>query len=267
MQNTTTIPENAGILDLSVAFIEAMLQKGRRTETLRAYSRDLAAFLGFVGDVRPSEVTSADVELFLEQLASEGKAIASVIRARDVVRAFWSWMRSEGRAAGNPADDLVREATAQEGGRFARAERRRGPAPDDKTVREIINHLWNPEDRLAATLIAASGLAASEILSLRASQVMFVNDKHPEAPTGIAVLRLPAPRGGERMVVVAEPDVVRELKRQTRSRSSEAPLCSVAMRTLQHRFHQAAADAGFSDITLRDLKQAGSQHSLFPGKR
>lgn len=266
MQNTSTNKGNAGLLDLSVAYIDSLMQKGRRPETLRAYSRDLAAFLGYVGDVQPHEVTSADVEAFLEQLASEGKAIASVIRARDVVRAFWSWMRSEGRAAGNPADDFVREATAHEGGQFARTQRRRGPAPDSFTIENIVSRLWNPEDRLAATLVASTGLAATEILALRSEQVMFVNDRHPEAPTGIAVLRIPAAKGGERMVVVAEPDVVRELKRQTRSRDPRAALCAVPVRSLQHRFRLAAEDAGYPDVTLRDLRHAGSKKSLFPSE-
>lgn len=264
MQNTSTNLENAGLLDLSVAFIDSLMQKGRRPETLRAYSRDLAAFLGYVGDVQPSDVTSADVEAFLEQLASEGKAIASVIRARDVVRAFWSWMRSEGRAAGNPADDLVRHET----GRTIRIERRRGPAPDKTTIDEIVGRLWNPEDRLAATLVAATGLPASEILALRAGQVMFVNDRHPEAPAGIAVLRIPAGRGGERMVVVSEPDVVRELERQTRSRDPRAALCAVPVRSLQYRFRQAAEEAGHPGVTLRDLRHAGSSpKGLVPSKR
>ncbi len=267
MQNTSTNLENAGLLDLSVAFIDSLMQRGRRPETLRAYSRDLAAFLGYVGDVVPSEVTSADVEAFLEQLASEGKAISSVIRSRDVVRAFWSWLRSEGMAAGNPADDFVRAASAFEGGQFARTQRRRGPAPDLSTIENIVSRLWNPEDRLAATLIAATGLGATEILALRAEQVMFVNDRHPEAPTGIAVLRIPAPRGGERMVVIAEADVVRELKRQTRSREPQAALCAVPVRSLQHRFRQAAEDAGYPDVSLRDLRHAGSENkSFFPGK-
>ncbi len=258
MQNTWTLPDNAGILDLSVAFIEAMLQRGRRPETLRAYTRDLAAFLGYVGDVRPDEVTSADVEAFCEQLASEGKAIASIIRARDVIRAFWSWMRSEGRAAGSPADDMAREASLEGRSIARRATRSRGPAPDAATVAAIVSRLWNPDDRLAATLIAATGLGAGEVLALTAGQVMFVNDRHPEAPTGIAVLRIAAERGGERMVVISEPDVVRELKRTVRGADQAAPLCPVASRTLQHRFRQAATDAGYPDITLRDLKHVAA---------
>jgi site-specific recombinase XerD len=275
MQNTWTIPDNAGILDLSVAFIDSLMQKGRRPETLRAYSRDLAAFLGYVGDVQPDEVTSADVEAFLEQLSSEGKAISSIIRARDVVRAFWSWMRSEGRATGNPAHDMVREGRQRSAfeasarqvddvfSRFAKTVRTRGPVPDTATIDAIVARLWNPEDRLAATLIAATGLGASDVLALKAGQIMFVNDKHPEAPTGVAVVRIPATKGGERMVVVAEPDVVRELKRQTKGRDAQAPLCQVPIRTLQHRFRQAAGDAGYPDVTLRDLRLSAGQGGMF----
>jgi integrase len=134
------------------------------------------------------------------------------------------------------------------------------------TIGNIVTRLWNPEDRLAATLIAATGLAATEILALRTEQVMFVNDRHPEAPTGIAVLRIPAPRGGERMVVVSEPDVVRELKRQTRTREPRTALCAVPIRSLQHRFRLAAEDAGYPEVSLRDLRHAGSQKSLFPSE-
>ncbi|MBM3271403.1 MAG: site-specific integrase [Candidatus Sericytochromatia bacterium] len=269
MQNSATLPDNAGVLDLSVAFIEAMLERGRRPETLRAYSRDLACFLGFVGDVRPDEVTSADVQAFCEQLASEGKAIASVIRARDVVRAFYGWMRSEGWAAGNPADDMAREAILEGGDRARGATNRsRGPATlDGAAIAAIVSRLWNPDDRLAATLIAATGLAASDVVALRIGQVMFVNDRHPEAPTGIAVLRLVTGHGRvgpqQRMVVISEADVVRELKRRaTRGAEGDAPLCPVALRTLTHRFRQAAIDAGHSDVTLRDLKHAAAARRI-----
>ena len=245
--------EISGLVDLSVAYLEAMMARGRRPETLRAYSRDLAAFLGHVGDVKPDDVTSADMIAFLEQLSGEGKAGSSVVRARDVVRAFWSWLRSQGHAKTNPTEAIEADARWAE-----KRPRRREADVALEEIKAIVANLEVAEDRLVANLVAATGRPVSEVVGLETRQVLFVDDRHPEMPGGVAVLRMPGRRGGEQSVVVADPEVVSALERHVAGRDPSLPLCTVPMRTLQYRFRQAARDAGLPTVTLRDLRQVGA---------
>lgn len=232
-----------GLVDLSVAYIESMMVKGRRDETLRAHSLDVAALLGVVGDVRPEEVTSADVMGLLDQLAVEGKSIAAIIRVRDVIKAFFAWLKAIGQAVSNPAD---MDQSYRAPGRIQRIS---GPTLDAVQVSDIIGHLWSPEDRLFAGLMTETGLTASEVAALAVSNVRFVDNHHPEMPGGIAVLE-----GPKRIVIVAEPSIVFALQKQ--AEKGEGALFDVSRRTMQQRVQGAAREAGYAGVTLRDLRQA-----------
>lgn len=249
-----------GLLELSQTYLAAMQGKGRRPETLRAYARDLAVFVGFVGDVEPDRVTTAEIEGFLEHLSVEGKAASSIIRSRDVIRAFWGWMRQRGIASLNPTEAL------SHGPHLERMEPSRPkPSPEGASTDEIaavLGHLSTSEDRLVTALVAVTGLAASDILGLRIENVSFMNDGHPEMPGGVVVLNLPGPVGAARRVVVAEPDLVRDLLRQVGDRAPADPIFQVPMRTLQHRFRLAARTAGVPDLTLRNVRRSGSVSSF-----
>ena len=81
------------------------VERGRSTNTLAAYRRDLAAYVTWLdGDGRSLEdVSEPDVERYVAQLRSEGRAPASVARALVSVRTLHRFLADEGRLAGDPA--------------------------------------------------------------------------------------------------------------------------------------------------------------------
>jgi integrase/recombinase XerD len=81
------------------------VERGRSTNTLTAYRRDLAAYLTWLdGDGRSLEdVSEPDVERYVAQLRGEGRAPASVARALVSVRTLHRFLAEEGRLAGDPA--------------------------------------------------------------------------------------------------------------------------------------------------------------------
>ena len=81
------------------------VERGRSANTLAAYRRDLAAYVAWLdGDGRSLEdVSEPDVERYVAQLRSEGRAPASVARALVSVRTLHRFLADEGRLAGDPA--------------------------------------------------------------------------------------------------------------------------------------------------------------------
>jgi integrase/recombinase XerD len=86
------------------------VEKGRSANTLAAYRRDLAAYVGFLRGRRLSlgQVSDRVVEDYLAVLRAEGKAPASVARALVSIKALHRFCEDEGLAAANPAEDVER---------------------------------------------------------------------------------------------------------------------------------------------------------------
>jgi integrase/recombinase XerD len=82
-----------------------VVERGRSANTLAAYRRDLAAYMVWLdGDGRSLEdVSEPDIERYVAQLRSEGRAPASVARALVSVRTLHRFLADEGRLAGDPA--------------------------------------------------------------------------------------------------------------------------------------------------------------------
>ena len=81
------------------------VERGRSANTLAAYRRDLAAYVVWLdADGHGLEdVSEPDVERYVAQLRSEGRAPASVARALVSVRTLHRFLADEGRLAGDPA--------------------------------------------------------------------------------------------------------------------------------------------------------------------
>jgi integrase/recombinase XerD len=91
---------DAPTLPLEVEELLAWLavEKGRSTNTLSAYRRDLTAFAAWL-DGRPLDaVTADDVARYVEHLRTVGRAPATVARATVSVRALFRFLAREGRA-------------------------------------------------------------------------------------------------------------------------------------------------------------------------
>ena len=86
------------------------VEKGRSTNTLAAYRRDLAAYQEFLVGRRltPASVTEPVVEDYLAFLRAAGRAPASVARALVSVRSLHRFLEDEGHVASNPAEDVQR---------------------------------------------------------------------------------------------------------------------------------------------------------------
>jgi len=85
--------------------LSSLGEKGRSPNTLAAYRRDLAAYVGYLAErgVPLLEVTEPVVDDYLGFLRAAGRAPSSVARALVSVRALHRFLADDGRSAGNPA--------------------------------------------------------------------------------------------------------------------------------------------------------------------
>lgn len=86
------------------------VEKGRSTNTLAAYRRDLAAYNEFLAGrgLTPATVTEPVVEDYLAFLRAAGRAPASVARALVSVRSLHRFLEDEGHVPTNPAGEVQR---------------------------------------------------------------------------------------------------------------------------------------------------------------
>jgi integrase/recombinase XerD len=84
------------------------VEKGRATNTLRAYRRDLRRYLGYLARAgRPlADVTPDDVVAYVQSLRAQGLAPASVARMAVVVRGLHRFLLAEEHVERDPAADL-----------------------------------------------------------------------------------------------------------------------------------------------------------------
>jgi integrase/recombinase XerD len=76
-------------------------ERGRSANTVAAYRRDLAAYVGWLGrDL--STATAADLERYVGALRAEGRAPASVARALVAVRSLHRFLAEEGGGPDDP---------------------------------------------------------------------------------------------------------------------------------------------------------------------
>ena len=85
------------------------VERGRSTNTLSAYRRDLVAYTGWLRasgrDLADVEV--ADLERYVASMRAEGRAPASIARATVTVRTLHRFLAEEGALPSDPAADLA----------------------------------------------------------------------------------------------------------------------------------------------------------------
>jgi len=72
---------------------------GLAENTLEAYRRDVARFIGFLGESDPAAARTEDVEDFLSAEKRRGLEVTSIARALVAVRMFYRFLAAEGIAA------------------------------------------------------------------------------------------------------------------------------------------------------------------------
>ena len=77
-------------------------ERGRSANTLSAYRRDLAAYVGWLGERSLADVDPATIERYVAHLRSEGRAPSTVARMLVAVRSLHRFLAEEGEAATDP---------------------------------------------------------------------------------------------------------------------------------------------------------------------
>lgn len=88
------------------SFLTALASRGRASNTVAAYGRDLAAYERFLRtrrDIEADAATNTDVEAFVAYLEQAGRKRSSIARALVSVRAFHRHLVEQGDAASDPA--------------------------------------------------------------------------------------------------------------------------------------------------------------------
>jgi integrase/recombinase XerD len=154
-------------LDLFLQYLQ--VEKGLSRNTLDAYSRDVGRYLEFLGGRGVSAVDgirSIDVASFLQKLRDDGLGPRSRARAISAVRMFHRFLIIENYGDVNPAAiiEAPRSMHKLPGILTAREVERLLAAPADSGASSI-------RDRAMLELIYATGLRASELVSLKIRDV------------------------------------------------------------------------------------------------
>jgi integrase/recombinase XerD len=143
-------------------------ERGASRNTLAAYGRDLADFLGFLQARRlePPAVTPDDLVSWLERLRARGLAPASVARRLSAVRGFYRHLVREGQAPRDPTEHLDAPRATRPLPRALSRESASAlvEAPDPGRPAGL-------RDRAVLELLYATGMRASECLGLRLEDV------------------------------------------------------------------------------------------------
>ncbi|MBV9066017.1 MAG: site-specific tyrosine recombinase XerD [Methylobacteriaceae bacterium] len=92
-----------GLVDL---FLDMLVsERGAAKNTIEAYRRDLAAYVGWLGarESSPLKVETETIRTYLAGLAGQGLAASSAARQLSAIRQFHRFLFSEGRRSDDPA--------------------------------------------------------------------------------------------------------------------------------------------------------------------
>jgi integrase/recombinase XerD len=150
-------------------FLEYLtVEKGLSENTIDSYGRDLRRYLSFLGEKRldPLKVSRKDLTSFLGRLRGLGLASSSIARNLSTIRRFHRYLISEGSSEVDPTENLETPKG------FHRL-------PKTLTSEEVDALLRKPDtkktlglrDRTMIELLYATGMRASELVSLRRQDI------------------------------------------------------------------------------------------------
>jgi integrase/recombinase XerD len=139
------------------------VEKGRSTNTLAAYRRDIAAFEEWARaeGVDPERAEIGVIETHLARLRAEGRHPSSMARSTTTLRGLYRFLATEGVIDRDPTTDL----------RSPRLPRRLPKALDEDEVLALIDSVAGPEpvdlrDRALLELLYGTGARISEVVGL-----------------------------------------------------------------------------------------------------
>lgn len=144
------------------------IERGYSDNTIRSYHRDLLQFSKFVREKKCSEIERSHVRNFIEFLNENGYTVASVERKLACLKSFFNFLVGEGVVASDPTADFNLPKKAKR-------------LPKALSFSEMIKLLhsvsgkdpWLLRDAALLELLYATGLRASEIISLNISDINF----------------------------------------------------------------------------------------------
>lgn len=154
-------------LDLFLSYL--VVEKGLSRNTLEAYSRDVAGYLGYLerqGVATATDGRPLDISGYLAELKGAGLAPRSRARVLSAIRMFHKFLVIEGYATVNPASLIEAPKTLHR-------------LPSVLSSREVELLLAAPvgddpgaiRDRAMLELLYATGLRVSELVSLRVQDI------------------------------------------------------------------------------------------------
>jgi integrase/recombinase XerD len=158
--------EISPVIDAYLRHLE--IERRLAGHTLEAYRRDLGRLTGFAlaGGRTPETLTRTDLEACVRDAMASGLSPASSARFVAAVRGFYRFLRTTGRLAENPADDLHAPRSFLTLPRFLSADEVVAllAAPETTTPRGL-------RDRALIEVLYATGLRVSELVGLRLTDV------------------------------------------------------------------------------------------------
>jgi integrase/recombinase XerD len=144
-------------------FAALQTELGASPHTLAAYRRDLAGFTAFLGRRRRSVATArvGDLSDYLEDLRRRGLGARSAARHLSAVRGFYRFLLASGEIRRDPTEHLESPRPPRRLPRTSRSKTRGLVESPDLSASEGLR------DRAMLELLYASGLRASECLTLR----------------------------------------------------------------------------------------------------
>ncbi|MBQ7722175.1 MAG: site-specific tyrosine recombinase XerD [Kiritimatiellae bacterium] len=146
-------------------------ERGLAPNTREAYLRDLTLFEGFLrsrGVAGVHDATGDDIVAFLDDARASGEKETTISRRFAAIRVLYAHLAAEGEIASDPAEPLLRPRAAKR-------------LPDTLTESQVARLIDAAEgdaplavrDRAMLELLYASGLRASELVSLTVRDVFL----------------------------------------------------------------------------------------------
>ena len=169
-------------------------ERGASEHTVRAYTREVRGFAGFLGEQRVAgvgAVTHLHIRAYLAVLYERGLSKASAARALAAIRSWFKWLAREGKVAQNPALLVTTPKRAMHLPRVPSVEAMNGlldsmGSRSDETqvsgarpgARKDLARaeVWAERDRVIFELLYGCGIRNSELCGLDVGSVRWADD-------------------------------------------------------------------------------------------
>lgn len=155
-------PASGRISLLVDAYLGALAAGGRASTTLTLYRGLLTRFARSLGESRDvAQLTTADITAYIATLRSKNASSSYPTTVARILRGFFTWLAETGEIPVNPMASIRPRMPAW------------NPVPpySDDELRRLLTATRTPMEKAVITLLADTGMRASELASLRMDDV------------------------------------------------------------------------------------------------